>query len=300
MSDTKPLKTALDFIDYGHSLLQESEVYYGHGTDNAWDEIVSLVLATLEFPDDVPQMYLEQALNDYQCAQLKKNINLRISKRLPLAYITNQILFAGIEFYIDERALIPRSPMAELIEQHFAPWFTEPPKSILDLCTGGGCIALACAAYMPEAMVDGVDISTDALAIAEINRQHLELIDRVQFYESDLYSAIENKRYDLIVTNPPYVDAEDMAALPSEYHHEPELALASGHDGLDCTHHILKHAADYLNENGILILEVGNSAQALEAAYPDVTFTWLAFARGGDGVCLLDRAQLVNIANARI
>lgn len=293
------LQSALDFIEHGHQLLLSSDVYYGHGTDNAWDEIVSLVLATLNYPDDIPQAYLEDALDNAQRELLQDRILSRIERRLPLAYITQTILFAGIDFYIDDRALIPRSPIAELIEQNFSPWLAEPPETILDLCTGGGCIALACAAYMPESLVDGVDISAEALEVARINLDRLELSDRVEFLTSDLYDAVKGKRYDLIVTNPPYVDADDMAALPSEYKHEPELALASGEDGLTCTHEILAQAAEHLTEKGILILEVGNSAPALEAAYPDVAFTWLEFERGGAGVCLLEREQLVGIGSHR-
>jgi ribosomal protein L3 glutamine methyltransferase len=291
------LNTVMDFIRWCFSLFNQSDLYYGHGTTNAWDEAVALVLDSLALPSDVDKSLLNGRLTTSEKQRLCRVLDGRINRRQPLAYLTNRIQFAGIEFYIDERALIPRSPIAELIEQQFSPWLAQPPMKVLDMCTGGGCIALATAIYHPEAMVDGVDISHDALAVARLNMERLELDNQVRFIESDLYQAIPGETYDLIVTNPPYVDAQDMATIPEEYRHEPEMALASGEDGLDCARQILAGAAQHLNEGGVLIMEVGNSAPALEAAFPTVSFIWLEFERGGGGVCLLERAELLKIAS---
>jgi len=291
------LVSVLDFIRWSFSLFNGSDLFYGHGTDNAWDESVALVLDSLNLPADIDKGLLSGRLTSNERDRLCDRIDKRLNQRQPLAYLTNKTRFANIEFYIDERALIPRSPIAELIEQEFSPWLTEAPESILDLCTGGGCIALACAAYNPNATVDGVDISKDALEVAKINLKKLELESQVKFIESDVYSAIADKKYDLIVTNPPYVDAQDMSSLPDEFLHEPELALASGSDGLDCSRKIIEGASRHLNEGGILILEVGNSAEALMNSYPDTAFTWLDFERGGQGICMLEKSQLEALAS---
>lgn len=291
------LSTILDFVRWTFSTLNQSDIYYGHGTDNAWDEAFALVLGCLSLPPDTDTQLFQANLTSIEKETLCSALDKRINQRLPLAYITNTTQFAGIDFYIDDRALIPRSPIAELIENNFSPWFIEPPKNILDLCTGGGCIALACAMYNPDACVDGVDISSDALAVAQLNNERLGLTEQVTFHQSDLYQAVTGNRYDLILTNPPYVDQEDMDNLPTEYRHEPELALASGADGLDCAREIISHAAEHLTDDGVLILEVGNSAPALEEAYPGLEFMWLEFERGGAGVCMLQREQLLKLSN---
>jgi len=294
-SEAMQLETILDFIRYSFTELNQSDVFYGHGTDNAWDEAMSFVYDMLGLPLDIDQSLLNSRLMDCEKQRLCDGLDKRINQRIPLAYITNKTTFAGIDFYIDERALIPRSPIAELIENQFSPWVSDTPASILDMCTGGGCIALASAIHNPEAQVTGVDISEDALAVARINLDKHGLNDRVSFVQSDVYDALEDEQYDVIVTNPPYVDAEDMSNLPNEFKHEPELALESGADGLDCSRRIIAEAAAHLNDGGILVLEVGNSAPALEQAFPELPMVWIDFERGGQGICVIEKADLVNL-----
>ena len=290
------LTSILDFIRFSFSELNRSDSFYGHGTDNAWDEAMSFVYDMLDLPQDVDQSLLQCQLTDSEKKRLCDGLDKRINQRMPLAYITHKTSFAGIDFYIDERALIPRSPIAELIENQFVPWISEPPRRILDLCTGGGCIALASAVHNPEAEVIGLDISEQALAVAEINATKLALNERVTFKHSDVFAALTDEQFDVIVSNPPYVDAEDMSNLPEEFKYEPELALASGNDGLDCSRIIITQAAQYLTDGGILVLEVGNSAAALEQAFPDLPMIWIEFERGGLGVCVIEKADLVNLA----
>lgn len=294
-SEAMQLSTIIDFIRYSFTELAQSEVFYGHGTDNAWDEAMSLVYDLLALPVDIDQSLLRCQLTETEKHRLCDGLDKRINQRIPLAYITQKTRFAGIDFYIDERALIPRSPVAELIESHFTPWLSEPPTRILDMCTGGGCIALAAAIHMPEAEVVGVDISADALAVAAINLNKHQLADRVQFIESDVYQSLDGQRFDVIVSNPPYVDAYDMDNLPQEFTHEPTLALESGQDGLDCSRIILAQAAEHLNDGGIVILEVGNSAPALEQAFPELPMVWIELERGGHGVCVIDKSDLINL-----
>jgi len=217
----------------------------------------------------------------------------RVNERIPVAYLTNKAWFCGHEFYVDERVLVPRSPIGELIENRFAGLIDAAPRHILDMCTGSGCIAIACAYAFPEAEVDAVDISTDALAVAEQNIEEHGLLHHVTPIRADLFRNLPQVKYDLIVTNPPYVDAEDMDDLPNEYRHEPELGLAAGSDGLKLVRRILACAPDYLSEQGVLICEVGNSMVHMMEQYPDVPFTWLEFDNGGDGVFMLTRDQIV-------
>ncbi|WP_196137472.1 50S ribosomal protein L3 N(5)-glutamine methyltransferase [Aliikangiella sp. G2MR2-5] len=286
------LSSIQDFIRWGYARFNQAELFYGHGTDNPWDEAVSLVLQTLELPDDTPDAILQSRLTTSEKRELANRIAKRINEKKPLAYITNKAYFCGNEYYVDERVLVPRSPIAELIERHFTPFvLPEKVQSILDLCTGSGCIAIACAQHFPDAIVDGSDISADCLQVAEINRQRFEQ-DNVAFYQSDLFENIPEKKYDIIVSNPPYVDEEDYDEIPEEFIAEPKLGLVSGFDGLDITRNILSEAKNYLTDGGILIVEVGNSAAALDAAYPEVPFTWLEFERGGLGVFLLTKEQL--------
>lgn len=289
----KELKTIEDYWRWGVSQLHAAEVFFGHGTDNADTETQVLLAHVLHL--DVAQLpdFRGARLTSAEREQFLALLEQRIQARKPAAYLTGQAWFAGLPFKVDERVLVPRSPIAELIETEFQPWLIEPPSHILDLCTGSACIAIACAYAFEDAEVDALDISVEALEVAEENIAAHQLEHRVFPMQSDLYSAVKGQKYDLIVTNPPYVDAEDMADLPAEFHHEPELGLAAGDDGLDLVRTILREAPEHLTENGILICEVGNSMVHMMHLYPDVPFTWLSFERGGDGVFLMTRQELV-------
>jgi ribosomal protein L3 glutamine methyltransferase len=287
------LITLGDFVRWGVSRFSAANLYFGHGTDNVLDEAFYLVRKALYLPHDIPPYMMQSRLLPNERAEVLALLQRRIDTRLPAPYLTNEAWFAGLSFYVDERVLIPRSPIAELIEAHYEPWVDSSQVTrILDLCTGGGCIAIASALAFPFAQVDATDLSADALAVAHQNVERHQVGDQVKLHQGDLFADLGGQRYDVIVSNPPYVDAEDMAALPEEYRHEPEQALASGEDGLDITRRILAQAGDYLNPSGVLIVEVGNSAAALVESYPQVPFTWLEFARGGHGVFLLTAEQL--------
>ena len=286
-----------DYLRYCVSELIRAEVYFGHGTDNAWDEALALLLPTLHLPMDSGELMLDARLTMDERKLILTRIKQRVQKRVPVAYMTHQAYFAGLKFYVNEHVLVPRSPLAELIERQFAPWVhPENVSHILDLCTGSGCIAIASAMAFPDASVDGVDISTKALSVAKRNIKHHHLDDRVRAFHSDLFSKCKQNRYDLIISNPPYVDKDDLASMPDEFHHEPIIGLAAGEDGLDFVIPILAHAANYLNDEGVLIVEVGNSQYALQDKFPEVPFVWLEFERGGDGVFALTKAQLAQFA----
>ncbi|QLE85056.1 MULTISPECIES: 50S ribosomal protein L3 N(5)-glutamine methyltransferase [Shewanella] len=289
------LRTVGDMLRWAVSRFNDANIYYGHGTDNAWDEAIALVFHALHLPEELGQQVVHANLTSSEKHKIVELIIRRVRERLPVPYLTNRAMFAGLEFYVDERVLVPRSPIAEMIAERFSPWlYNKPVNRILDLCTGSACIAIACAYEFDEAEVDALDISTDALEVAQVNIESLGVMERVFPIESDLFSAIpRGPQYDLIVSNPPYVDAEDIDDMPSEYHHEPELGLASGRDGLDLTKRILANAADYLTEEGLLVVEVGNSMVHLIEQFPDVPFTWVSFEHGGDGVFVLTRDQLV-------
>ncbi len=287
------LSSILDFIRWGASQFRAAELSFSHGMASALDEAAYLVLHSLHLPVDTPELYFASKLTQSEKQTVVTILERRIIERKPAAYLTHEAWFAGLPFYVDERVLVPRSPIAELIEKQFYPWTDEAQvANVLDLCTGSGCIGIACAYAFPRAEVDLSDISADALAVAKLNIERHGVQAQVQTIESDLFTNLSGKRYDLIVSNPPYVDAAEIAEMSSEFQHEPLLGLAAGVDGLDIVHRILATASEHLSDHGILIVEVGNSQFALAEAYPEVPFQWLEFERGGDGIFLLTAAQL--------
>lgn len=285
------LVTIRDFIRFGVSCLRLHDVHLGHGSNDPFAEATALVMQTLGLEWSADAEILDARLLPSERRAVVELIRRRVNERIPLGYLLNIAYFAGLPFYVDERVLVPRSPIAELIANRFLPWLSHEPQRVLDLCTGSGCIAIAIAKEFPEAMVDATDISMDALSVASVNVEHHDLHDSVNLIESDVFEKLPGQRYDLIVSNPPYVDAEDMADLPPEFLKEPELGLASGRDGLDLTRRILAEAADHLTDDGVLVVEVGNSQWALEQNFPDVPFAWVEFENGGQGVFVLTAAQ---------
>lgn len=288
------LSTVRDILRFAVSRFNEAGLAFGHGSDNAHDEAAYLILHTLNLPLDLLEPYLDAVLLPSEKRRLLALIERRVNERVPVAYLTNQAWQGEFDFYVDERVLVPRSFIYELLGEPLRPWieYDELVHTALDLCTGSGCLAIQMAHYYPAADVDAVDISLDALEVAAVNVEDYGLEDRINLIHTDLFEGLEGT-YDLIVSNPPYVDAESVAELPPEYLHEPEEALGSGEDGLDATRQIILQAAKFLNPRGVLLVEIGHNRDVLEAAYPELPFTWLETS-GGDGfVFLLTREQLL-------
>ena len=287
------LSTALDFIRFGASRFNAAGLHFGHGTDNAVAEARTLVLHALALDHETPEHLLSGALTPAEKRTVLALLERRISQRRPAAYLTHTARFADLEFYVDERVLVPRSPIAELIERRFAPWVQyERVRRVLDLCTGSGCIAVACAHAFPAARIDATDISAGALEVAAENVRRHALEARVELVRSDLFEALERRRYDLIVSNPPYANDAELRELPAEYRHEPRIGLAAGADGLDVVRRILAAAPAFLETDGVLVVETGGSADRAAAEWPELPFTWLEFERGGDGVFMLRAEDL--------
>ncbi len=292
LKDIAPLTTIRDFIRFGATQMAAADVYFGHGTDNAWDEACFLVLESLGLPWALMDKVLDAKLSLPEQQQVLMLFAARIDERKPAAYLLGKAWFAGLPFVINENVLIPRSPIGEMIENDFAPWLSRPPLRVLDLCTGSGCIGIATALHFTEALVDLSDISPEAVDVAWQNIDFYGLEGRVQAIESDMFSALDGEVYDLIVCNPPYVDDEDLASMPPEFHHEPAQALGSGLDGLNFTRQLLEQVGQFLSDDGILVCEVGNSWYALEDAFPNIAFTWVDFERGGHGVFVMTAIEL--------
>jgi len=285
--------TARDLIHQGAALFTREGLVFAHGTDNAEDEAAALVLHSLGIGYDQPDSVLDQPLTATQCARARSLLEARATTRKPAAYLVNEAWFAGLPFYVDERVLVPRSPIAELIESGFYPWIDPQRVSrVLDLCTGSGCIAVAMALAFPDAEIDAADISNDALEVARINIVRHGLKGRVNPIASDVFSGLAGQVYDVIVSNPPYVPVQEMEHLAVEFRHEPELGLTAGSDGMDMVVRILGDAAQHLADGGILVVEVGHFRDILTDLFPEVPFLWLDFEYGGEGVFLLDSGQL--------
>jgi ribosomal protein L3 glutamine methyltransferase len=286
------LRTVRDLIRWGASEFGRAGLTYGHGTDNALDEAFQLVLWQLKLPYDLPAVYLESALADDERAAVVALLRKRVSTRKPAPYLTGEAWFCGLPFEVNEHVLIPRSPIAELIEARFEPWVSQPPETILDLCAGSGCIGIACAFALPDARIDLGEIDPAAVAVIERNIEKHHVRDRVSVAPGDLFAALPGMRYDLIVTNPPYVPTAEWAALAAEFKHEPRLALDAGADGMDIVERILREAPTYLNDDGVLICEIGGSMEEFDARFPGIPVSWPEFTRGGDGVFVINREEL--------
>ncbi len=294
-SDTSELLSVRDWLRFAVSAFTESKLSFGHGSASAYDEAAYLILHTLHLPLDTLEPFLDARLTLQEKKALGELLKLRVEKKVPAAYLTHEAYLGALRFFVDERVIVPRSFIAELLHQNLFPWVesTEGIGSVLDMCTGSGCLAILAAHIFPNAEVDAVDLSTDALAVAKRNVDDYGLQERVHLIESNLFAKLGGKKYDIIISNPPYVDAESVAALPAEYLHEPKLALGSGKDGLDATREILKQAATHLNPGGILVVEIGHNRDVLEAAYTDLPFNWLDVAAGDEFVFLLHREDLI-------
>lgn len=294
LSAKNELITVRDYLRYAVSRFNAAQLFFGHGSDNAWDEAVYLTLHTLHLPLDRLEPFLDARLLPHEREVLLDIYRRRCEERLPAAYLTNEAWLGEHHFYVDDRVIVPRSFIAELLDDQLTPWIDDPwaIKSALDLCTGSGCLAILTALAFPNADVAAVDLSEHAIAVAERNVADYGLCDRIELIQSDAFKNLEGRKFDLIVSNPPYVNAESVATLPPEYLHEPELALGSGEDGLDFARIILREAKKHLTDNGLLIVEIGHNRDALEAAYPKLPFTWLDTAAGDEYVFMLHATDL--------
>lgn len=294
---TNELLTIRDWIRFAVSEFEASNIFFGHGTDNAYDEAVWLVMGALHLPLDTVENFLDARLITSEREKLAAFIEARVTKHTPTAYLLKEAWLQGFKFYVDERVLIPRSFIAELLVHDLSPWIEYPEmiESAADICTGSGCLGILLANSFPNAAIDVVDISQDAIDVCNINIQNYGLQDQVAAVKSDMFNALAGKTYDVIISNPPYVDAPSMATLPKEYQNEPQLALGSGDAGLDHTHTLLREAAQHLNDGGLLIVEIGHNRDALEAAYPHVAFNWLEVSSGDQFVFLLTKEALLDI-----
>jgi ribosomal protein L3 glutamine methyltransferase len=296
MSDkaVQELWTVRDWLRYAVTRFNHAGLFFGHGTSEAFDEAAYLILSTLHLPIDRLEPFLEARLLPSERERLAMILERRVKERVPAAYLTHEAWLQGYRFYVDERVIVPRSFLAPLILEHFQPWLEAPEavNRVLDLCTGSGCLAILLAEAFPDAEVDAVDLSPEALQVAARNVADYGLAERVHLHQGDLFAPVGSATYDLIVANPPYVDAPSVAALPPEYLHEPKLALGSGVDGLDATRVILREVAKHLNPGGLLAVEIGHNRPALEAAFPELAFTWPEIEGGEGTVLLLTREQL--------
>lgn len=288
------LTTVRDLLRFAVSRFNEAELAFGHGTQNAYDEAAYLILHTLHLPLDTLDPFLDAKLISSELQNVLKILERRVKERTPAAYLTHEAWLGDFRFYVDERVIVPRSFIAELLREQLVPWVEDPDAVTtgLDLCTGSGCLGILMSYAFPNSMIDAVDISDDALAVARRNISDYGLDDRVHLIKSDLFESLQGKRYDIIISNPPYVNAAAVKLLPSEYLHEPKLALGSGEDGLDATRIILRDAPNHLNEGGILVVEIGHNRNAVEEAFPDIEFTWLNISAGDEYVFMVTREQL--------
>ncbi len=293
---TAELLTVRDWLRWSVSRFQAEKLFFGHGSDNAYDEAAYLILHRLHLPLDRLEPFLDARLTLAERQDLGAFLHRRIEQRLPAAYLTQEAWLGDFRFYVDERVIVPRSYFGELLETGLSPWLDAPEmvSSALDLCTGSGCLAILMAHAFPQATIDAVDISPDALAVATINVADYGLTEQIRLVQSDLFRQLSGQRYDLIVCNPPYVTAAAMADLPAEYRHEPGLALAAGQDGLGIVRRLLGEAADHLNDDGLLFVEVGHNAEIVDAAFPDLALTWIDTPSSEGKIFLLTREQLLD------
>jgi len=290
--------TVRDILRYAITRFNTEKLFFGHGTNNAFDEAAYLILHTLKLPLDQLEPFLDARLLQGEIDNLLRVIMRRTEDRVPAAYITKEAWLGGYRFFVDERVIVPRSFIAELIPEHFSPWVQDPAQieHALDLCTGSGCLPVLLADAFPQAQIDAVDISPEALQVARRNVDDYELGERITLVESDLYTRLPARKYDLIISNPPYVNADSMSKLPQEYLQEPQLALAGGKDGMDLVRKIVKGAAQRLTPHGVLIVEIGNERAHAEAAFPELELTWVSTSAGDDMVFLLTADQLQHLA----